>query len=256
MMLLAIDIGNTHIDVGLFKNSQYIWDWRIATGVHRTEDEMMTYIEHFLSTRNVGLKDIDAIAIASVVPHITQIFTRLSDKYFNEKPFIIDHTLNLGITVDYHPPEAVGADRICNAVAAYEKYGGPVIVVDLGTATTLDVISKEGVYIGGAIAPGLETAAWGLHSKASKLPNISLEFPEKVIGKTTEKSMQSGIMFGVVKMIDGLIEMIMEELHSPCKVIATGGLSKLIITQSKYIEHIECHLVLDGIVSIYKKNRA
>ncbi len=255
MKLLAIDIGNTHINIGLYADKTYLGDWRIATGVHRTEDELMTYISHFISQHQVTPDDVYTMAIASVVPNVTQIFLRLGDKYFRQNPFVIDSTLDLGISIDYNPPEAVGADRLCNAVAAYQKFGGPNIIVDLGTATTLDVISKEGVYLGGAIAPGIETAAWGLHNKAAKLPNISLEFPEKVIGKSTEASMQAGIMIGTIELIDGLIALIQEELQEEAVVIATGGLSKVLASRSRFIKFVETHLVLDGIVRIFYRNQ-
>lgn len=254
-MILALDIGNTHIEIGLYQGEKYLDSWRIATGVHRTEDEMMTYIHHFLSLKGLTTGSIKDLAISSVVPTITLIFEKLSNKYFEIEPLIVDHKLNLGITIDYHPPYSVGADRLCNAVAVYDKYGGPAIVVDIGTATTFDVVSERGVYLGGIIAPGLETAAWGLHARASKLPTVALEFPPTIIGKTTESSMQTGVMLGSVKMIDGLIELIREELQSEATVIATGGLSRVIAHRSQYIKHVEKHLVLDGLIKIYSRNR-
>jgi len=254
-MILALDIGNTHIEIGLYKEEKYLDSWRIATGVHRTEDEMMTFIHHFLTLRGLNAQSIQDIAISSVVPIITLIFEKLSKKYFGKVPLVVDYKLDLGIRIDYDPPYSVGADRLCNAIAVYDKFGGPAIVVDMGTATTFDVVSSEGVYLGGVIAPGLETAARGLHERASKLPTISLEFPSTVIGKNTEKSMQSGVMLGSVKMIDGLIELIGEELKKEPIVVATGGLSRLIGPKSRYIQHVEKHLVLDGLISIYMRNR-
>ncbi len=254
-MLLAIDVGNTHIEIGLFAGREYRTSWRITTGVHRTEDEFMTFIQHFLSAEGLALKDIDHLVVSSVVPDITQQFIRLGSKYFREQPMIIDHTLDLGIRVDYHPPSSVGADRLCNAVAAYEKYGGPAIVVDFGTATTFDVVSADGVYIGGAIAPGVETTAWGLHERASKLPRIALAFPEQAIGKSTEESMQSGIVLGSVMMVDGLIDEMRKELNAQPQVVATGGLARLVASRSRYIQHVEDNLVLEGMVTIYYRNR-
>jgi len=253
-MILAIDVGNTHIEVGLYREREYLTSWRITTGVNRTEDELMSFLHQFLVIKNYPVSEVKAIAIASVVPRINQILEKLCEKYFQIEPLFIDHTLNIGITIDYSPPASVGADRICNAIAAYEKYGGPNIIVDFGTATTLDVVDKAGVYLGGIIAPGLETTAWGLHERASKLPQISLEFPGRSIGKSTEESMQSGIMLGTVKMIDGLIELVQEELQARANIIATGGLAKIISPRSKYIQYIEPTLVLDGIVNIYFKN--
>lgn len=254
-MILALDIGNTHIEIGLYEEDKYLDSWRIATGVNRTEDEMMAFIHHFLALKGLNAQAIQDIAISSVVPIITLIFEKLSKKYFGRDPLVVDHKLDLGIKVDYDPPYSVGADRLCNAIAVFEKFGGPAIVVDMGTATTFDVVSSEGVYLGGVIAPGLETAAWGLHERASKLPAISLEFPPTVIGKSTEKSMQSGVMLGSVKMIDGLIELISQELRGEPVVVATGGLSRLVAPRSRYIQHVEKHLVLDGLIKIYMRNR-
>jgi len=254
-MILALDIGNTHIEIGLYKKEKYLDSWRIATGVHRTEDEMVVFIHHFLGQKGITAAAVQDLAIASVVPITTLIFEKLSRKYFSKEPLIVDHKLDLGITIDYDPPHSVGADRICNAVAAFEKFRGAAIVVDVGTAMTFDVINSKGVYLGGVIAPGLETAAWGLHQRASKLPTIALEIPASVIGKSTEKSMQSGVMLGAVKMIDGLIESIQEELGEKATVIATGGLSRLIASKSRYIQSVEKNLVLDGLIKIYMRNR-
>lgn len=255
MILLAIDIGNTHIEVGLYNEENYISSWRIATGVHRTEDEMMTFLNYFLSQKNIQLADVNDVIIASVVPNVTQIFQKLCSAYLQKDPFIVDHSVDSGLRIDYHPPSSVGADRICNAVAAYEKYEGPTIVVDFGTATTLDVVSSKGVYLGGVIAPGLEMTAFSLYEKTSKLPKISLEFPDSIIGKTTEHSMQSGIMFGTIKMVDGLIELLKNEIDERAKVVATGGLAKHILSKSKHIRFLEPKLVLEGLVKIYFRNR-
>ena len=185
-MMLLVDTGNTHIEIGLYDQKSFLDSWRIATGVHRTEDEMMAFIYQCLRMRDLQPSVIEDMAIASVVPNITQIFARLSEKYFQKAPLIVNHQLDLGVTIDYDPPHSVGADRICGAVAALEKHQRTCLIVDFGTATTLDVITANGVYLGGAIAPGLETASHGLYARASKLPKISLEVPKRVIGKNTE----------------------------------------------------------------------
>lgn len=255
MIILAIDIGNTHIEVGLYNEDNHISSWRIATGVHRTEDEMMVFLNYFLSLKNILPADVNDVTIASVVPNVTQIFQKLCRNYFKKDPFIVDHEVDSGLTIDYHPPSSVGADRICNAVAAFEKYGGPIIVVDFGTATTLDVVNSEGVYLGGVIAPGLEMTALSLYERTSKLPKISLEFPNSIIGKTTEHSMQSGIMFGTIEMVDGLIELLKKEIEGKAKVVSTGGLASHILTKSKHIEFSEPKLVLEGLIKIYFRNR-
>ncbi len=252
--ILAVDVGNTHIEIGLFSGKQFITSWRITTGVHRTEDEFLAYIAQLLTLRNISLSQIKDVAISSVVPDVTQILSRMSSRYFQREPLIVDHTLDLGITVDYHPPASVGADRLCNAVSAFERFGGPLIIVDFGTATTFDVVDSQGVYLGGAIAPGVETTAWGLAERASKLPRIPLVFPERVIGKSTEESMQAGILLGSVKMVDGLIEEMLNILPGKPKIIGTGGLAPLIAERSSYIKIVEPDLVLDGLIRIYFRN--
>ena len=254
-MILAIDIGNTHLEIGLFDASHFVDSWRIAAAANRTEDELMTFVQHFLSLSGLDRTAVTGFAIASVVPNVTQIFHRLCQKYFQRQPFVVSHDIDLGIQIDYDTPKNVGADRICNAVASYHKYGGPAIVVDVGTATTLDVISKTGVYLGGAIAPGLETAAFGLSTRAAKLPTISFDFPASAIGKNTEHSMQSGIMFGTISMIDGLIERIILELGSQPHVIATGGQSGILAPHSRFIQHLEPQLVLEGLMMIYQQHQ-
>lgn len=255
MNILTIDVGNTHIEIGLYKQQDFVSSWRIATGVHRTEDEMITFISYFLSQKNLKLDDIHDTIIASVVPNTTQILRKLCLNYFRKDPLIVDHTINTGLKIDYHPPSSVGADRICNAVAAYDKYGGPTIIVDFGTATTLDAVSADAVYLGGAIAPGLEMTALSLYERTSKLPKISLDFPEKIIGKTTEQSMQAGIMYGTINMVDGLLEIMKAEIGDELKVVATGGLANHILSKSKHIQHPEPNLVLEGLIKIYFRNR-
>lgn len=255
MIILPVDIGNTHIEVGLYDGDEYITSWRIATGVNRTEDEMLTFVDYFLSQKNFKLSNVHDMVVSSVVPNVTPIFRELGKKYLHSEPLIVDDRIRTGLKLDYHPPSAIGADRICNAVAVFDKYGGPAIVVDFGTATTLDVVDAEGVYLGGAIAPGVEMTASSLYEKASKLAKISLEFPETVVGKTTEHSMQAGIMFGTISMVDGLIERMKKEIKGNVKVIATGGLAGHVIHRSRGIQHVEPNLVLEGLMKIYFLNR-
>jgi len=254
-MILAIDIGNTHTEVGIFREETLLQSWRIGTGMHRTEDELIVFITQFLGQKQLALKDIHGLAIASVVPNMTQIFLKMSQKYFSIEPLLVDDTIDLGIKINYEPPSNVGADRLCNAVGAFTKYGGSVLVVDFGTATTLDVVDKGGAYIGGAITQGLESAALSLYEKTSKLPKIPLKFPEHVIGNRTDLSMQAGIMYGSVKMIDGLIELFKKELMDEPNVIATGGLASVISKKSQYIQYLEPDLVLQGLKIIYDRNK-
>ncbi len=254
-MLFILDIGNTHIEMGIARNDQLVKSWRVATGLDRTEDEFMVFLEHFLARERVSVREIEEVAISSVVPDMTFIFQKMCEKYLNVEPFLVDHTAKLGIQIRYKNPEAVGADRLCNAVAGYQKSAQAVIIIDFGTATTFDVVNSQGDYLGGIIAPGIETTAWALSHRAAKLPKINLEFPPAVIGRETHHSMQSGIMFGTIKMIEGMVSEIEKELAEPVKVIATGGLTRLIKTKTKAIEAYYPHLVLEGLVAIHKMNR-
>ncbi|MEJ2049117.1 MAG: type III pantothenate kinase [Calditrichota bacterium] len=254
-MILTVDVGNTQIEVGIFEDQKLKKSWRMATGIDRTEDEYMVLIQHFLSLDGISIRNVTGVAISSVVPNITFIFEKMCNKYLGIMPIIVDHKLKLGIKIRYSDPSTVGADRICNAVAAYQKFNNAVVIIDFGTATTFDIINSKAEYLGGIIAPGIETTAWALYQRAAKLPKISLEFPQHVIGKTTMESMQSGIMLGSVKMIDGLVEEIIDELGEKPNIISTGGLSRLIQPRTKYIESYYPHLVLEGLYKIYNLNK-
>lgn len=253
-MVLTIDVGNTHIEIGLFQQDALAGSWRIATGVNRTEDEFMAFITHFLTLRNHSPEMVEGIAISSVVPPVTEILQKMGEKYFHDPPLVVDHRKKLGIRIRYKNPAAVGADRLCAAVAAYHTYRQAVLVVDFGTATTFDIINGKAEYLGGIISPGLETTAWALYRRAAKLPEISLTFPANTIGTTTEESMQAGIMLGTVKMVDGLLEAIVEELGEKPRIIATGGLARLIQPKTKMIETVVDHLVQQGLYQIYRLN--
>jgi type III pantothenate kinase len=254
-MLLCIDVGNTHTQFGVYEKGKLKRDYRVASEVVRTEDEIGIVVLSLLEHDGIKSQKIDGVGISSVVPNLTGILERMSRKYFDLDPLIINSGLKLGIKVDYDEPKAVGSDRICVAVAGYKKYGGPLIILDFGTATTFDVVAKEGVYLGGAIAPGVETAAADLQRRAAKLPRIELKFPNEVIGKTTVASMQSGIMFGAVDAMEGIVRRIKISLGSDSKVIATGGYATTIAAKTKVIDHIEPALVLEGIRIIYEANR-
>lgn len=254
-MLLAIDIGNTHIVVGIFKNNKLLSHWRLSSSITRTEDESYLVVKLLCDQINISPHEIDGVVISSVVPNFTNIYKLLSEKYFHTKPIIVSANLKLGIKVKYENPSAVGADRLCNAVAAYNKFGGPAIVIDFGTATTFDVISKKGEYLGGVISPGVETAGAELHRRAAQLPKIELRFPNNVIGRNTVESMQSGILYGTLDAMEGIIKRIEKELGSKAKLIITGGYSKLICSKSKLKLRCEPSLVLEGAKLIYDMNR-
>ncbi len=252
-MLLAIDIGNTHTVLGVFNKRKLVSDWRVSSSVARTEDEIGTQIWTFCEQAGIKWKAIDSVGISSVVPDLNEIFVSMARKYFNTDPLIVSAKLNLGLKIYYKDPSTVGADRLCNAVAGYEKYGGPLIIIDFGTATTYDVISEKGDYLGGVIAPGIETSAADLHRRAAKLPKIELKFPEKVIGLDTVSSMQSGILYGTVDAMEGMVQRIKRIIGKKAKVVGTGGYSNFIKQHSDSIDYYEPALVLHGVQLINER---
>ncbi len=254
-MLLVIDIGNTNIVVGLFQKQKLSHSWRLGTNNLKTEDEFWVAINTLFDLSGQKIADIEGVGLSSVVPEMTLTFKRMIDKYLHQNPLIVEADLDLGMEIKYLDPKAVGADRICNAVAGMYHYGQPLIILDFGTATTFDCIDSNGDYIGGIICPGIESAASVLHRKAARLPKIELQFPAQLIGRNTEESMQSGIMYGSIEMISGLIRMIKKEFGTSTKVIATGGLANMIAARTPSIDHIEPDLNLEGINLIYQRNR-
>ncbi len=254
-MLLAFDIGNTHTVVGVFKKDHLLHHWRVASERARTEDELAVLLHHLFEQQNINFGDISGVCISSVVPDLTEIFNYFSHRYLNCKPLIIDASIDLGMKVLYKNPAAVGADRLCNAVAGIAKYGKPCIVIDFGTATTIDCIDAKGNYQGGIISPGIVTSIEALHLKAARLPRVNFEFPEKIIGQTTEESIQSGIFWGSVFLIEGMIKKLKELLGENAKVVATGGLASKIVTYTSVIDHVDDYLNLEGMYLIYNRNR-
>lgn len=252
-MLLAIDIGNTHTVVGVFDGDQLITDWRMASMPLRTRDESWLTIRNFCAEAGVKTDRLTGVGISSVVPDLTDVFEEMAEKYLHVEPVTVSAALDLGFRVHYADPHAVGADRLCNAIAGYRKYGGPLIVIDLGTATTFDVVAANGDYLGGVIMLGLESAAAELHRRAAKLPRIELHFPSTVIGRDTTTSMQAGVMYGTVDALEGMIRRISAQLDTPPKVIATGGLSAAIASHTSAIQACEPSLVLEGIRLIYRR---
>jgi type III pantothenate kinase len=258
-MLLAIDIGNTHTVFGVFRGSKLLADWRVTSNHQRTEDEVGSQLLLFLEGRKISPKHITRIGISSVVPNLTDIFALMAKKYFRVDPLVISSSLPLSITVHYDDPSSVGADRLCNAIAGYAKYGGPLIIVDFGTATTYDVVATNGDYLGGVIAPGVETSAADLHRRAAKLPKVELHFPKKIIGTDTVGSMQAGILYGALDALEGMIGRLQSEVKrregKQAAVIATGGFSELMCRHSKLIHAWEPSLVLDGVRLIVARVR-
>jgi len=258
-MFIAIDIGNTHTVVGVYEKEQLRVDWRLTSTIQRTADEIGNQLRGLMAGAGFDSAPIDGVGIASVVPSQTDIYAGMARKYFNVSPLVIDAELDLGLTIRYENPKSVGADRLCNAVAGYRKYGGPLIIIDFGTATTYDVIAANGDYLGGVIAPGIETSAADLHRRAAKLPKVELRLPPTVIGTDTASSMQSGILWGAVDAMEGMVRRVESELarretKKPV-VLATGGFSTFVSEQSDVIGHVEPSLVLDGIRLIFERNR-
>jgi type III pantothenate kinase len=246
-MLLAIDIGNTHTVAGIYDGTRLITDWRTTSLPTRTADENWLTIRSFCTDAGITPERVRGVGISSVVPDLTDVFETVAQKFFHVEPVTVSADLDLGIRVLYHDPSAVGADRLCNAIAGFKKHGGPLIIIDFGTATTYDVVSARGDYLGGIITLGLESAATELHRRAAKLPKIELRFPSRVIGRDTVSSMQAGIMFGTVDGVEGTVRRIRQELGTDAKVIATGGLSSVIARHTPVISALEPTLVLEGI---------
>ena len=255
-MILVCDVGNTNIVLGVYENEKILRAWRISTDRNKTSDEYGVSIKQLFEYENLDIDNIDSILISSVVPTIMHALENMSRRYFKKEPVIIGPGIKTGINIKYDNPKEVGADRIVNAVAAFEKFGGPIIIVDFGTATTFCAISESGDYLGGVISPGIIISSEALFQKASKLPRVELIKPEKVLNKNTINSMQAGIIYGYVGMVDYLIEKMEDELGVKSKeVIATGGLSSVIASESKKITKIEKMLTLEGLRLIYEKNK-
>ena len=254
-MLLAIDVGNSNNVIGLFSGNKLLTHWRIRTEWNRTADEYWVLIKEFILMNKIEAETIDDIIIACVVPTLIRTLEEMSQKYFSCTPLIVGPGIKTGIPILYRNPAEVGADRIVNAVAGYEKYGGPLIIVDFGTATTFDAISKKGEYLGGAIFPGVQISLEALFKNTAKLPRVDLTVPENVIGKSTIESIQSGAIYGYVGLIDSMVTRMRGELGPKTRAIATGGIGQLISSKTETIETFDHFLTLDGLRILHEKNR-
>ena len=255
-MLLAIDIGNTNITLGLYEGEVLGPRWRLATDHARMPDEYGILLLNLFQHAGVAPAQIHAIAMASVVPPLTGTFEQACEQYVHCQPLVVDGNTRTGVRVRYDDPTQVGADRVVDAAAAYRLYGGPVCIVDFGTATTFDAISAEGDYLGGAIAPGIGISAEALFQRAAKLPKVELHRPPSPIGTNTTHSIQSGLLFGYVGLVEGMVARFRQVLGPGMKTIGTGGLAELIARETPVLEILAPWLTLDGLRFIYELNRA
>jgi type III pantothenate kinase len=254
-MLLAIDIGNTETTFGVFDGEELRATWHMATDIHRRADEYAALLLNLMRQQGIDIADIKAIVLCSVVPPLISTFSELFQRYFHVTPLVIGAGVKTGVSIRMDNPREVGADRIVNAAAAHHLYGGPVIVTDMGTATTFDTVSKEGDYLGGAIAPGIMTGAEALSTRTSMLSRVELVRPKRAIGTNTIAAMQSGIIFGYVGLIEGIVARIQKELGEKAKVIATGGYATLIAKETKVFDEVNPTLTLIGLKLIYEMNK-
>ena len=263
-MLLVIDCGNTNTGFAVYKNTNCVGSWRTSTNISRTADEYAVWLTELLALRGLVINDIEGIIIANVVPETSFNLINLCEKYFEIRPMVVGETeVDLGITIDIDDPKEVGADRVVNAVAALDRYSGSLIVVDFGTATTFDVVDADGTYRGGVIAPGINLSLEALYNAAARLPRISISETKtnessiktsNVIGKSTKAAMHSGIFWGYIGLIEGLVTRIKHEFAKPMTVIGTGGLASIFYNATDSIDHIDEDITNAGLVLIYKRN--
>ena len=252
-MLLALDVGNTNITIGLFDQQALVYRWRLRTVQEQTEDEWGILLRNLFSFHQIDLSAVRGIAISSVVPPLNPALASMARRYFNQAPlFVTDETVR-GLSIRYDNPREVGADRLVNGVAALHKYGGPCVVVDLGTTITFDVISAQAEYLGGIICAGIGISIDALFLRTAKLPKVDFRQPDSLIGSNTAGAIQSGLYYGAIGMIDGILERLIAQLGGATQTVATGGQARLIVEGSRFLKHVDEDLTLEGLYQIWNR---
>jgi type III pantothenate kinase len=254
-MIVALDAGNTNVTIGVFEGKRLIAHWRLRTVTDQTVDEWGILLRNLFTLSALRLDQVDGIIVASVVPPLDSSLAEMARQYFNTEALFVRHDTDTGLRICYDNPRDVGADRVVNGVAAFHKYGGPCVVVDLGTAITFDAVSASAEYLGGLICPGIGISIEALFAKTARLPLIDFREPERVIGTNTVGSMQAGMYYGAIGMIDGILERLAAELGPQTKCVATGGQAHLIVRGSRYLKEVDLDLTLDGLQLIWERNR-
>ena len=254
-MLLTIDVGNTNTVLGVFEGARLLVHWRLTTRREQTADEYGILVRNLFTSSGLAPGGIEAVALASVVPPLTPVLVALARQYLSQEPLVVGPGVKTGMPILYEPPADVGADRIVNGVAAFAAYGGPVVVVDFGTATTFDVVTRKGEYVGGVICPGIGISADALFQRAARLPRVDVRDPGRVVGRTTVGSMQAGLYYGYAAMCEGILERIRAELEEKPRVVATGGLAETLASEIPSIEAVDPILTLTGLRLIWERNR-
>ena len=254
-MLLVFDIGNSNIVLGTYEGKKLLRHWRISTDRQKTGDEYGMLINNLFRFQGIRMSDVTAIIISSVVPPLVVPLAKMCERYFRLRPLIVGPGIKTGIKLKYENPREIGADRIVNSVGAYEQFGGPLIVVDIGTATTFDIVAENGDYLGGVIAPGIGISSEALFQRAAQLPRVALVTPRTIICRNTVTAMQAGVIFGFVGQIDEIVRRIKAEMKQDMRVIATGGMAKMISRESKTIDKVDNFLTLTGLRVLYERNQ-
>ena len=253
-MLFSVDVGNTNLSLGVFRGAELVGDWRLKTDREQTVDGWGVLFRNLLSLNGLELGEVEGMVISSVVPSLDASLRKMAEKYLNSSPLFLDAETDTGLTIRIDNPLEVGADRIANSVAAYDRFGGPCVSVDFGTAINFDVISANAEYIGGLLCPGIGVAAEALFRRTARLPQIELREPETLVGAGTVPALQSGMFYGALGQLDGILERLVAELGPETSVVATGGQAQMICPKSRYVREVDEHLTLQGLRLIWERN--